>query len=191
MHYHPSNGLEKRPAWNNERGYWQIKELCAKEEFFCSLFEKLENYLLCLPRDPSVYHLIHADIHHGNFLVNEYNSIILFDFDDCHYNWLIYDLAVSLFNLDLAMREQCSRDEIESMHQDFLDGYRETGLLSEEWLSKLDLFILYRNFVIYSWAKKNIHHEDLSLKVKKWMFMMNDLSGQYIRTFNYQTLEKK
>ena len=67
-----------------------------------------KGWLDSLPKDDDCYGLIHADIHQGNFFVDENDNITIFDFDDCHYHWFAYDLAVPLFGLAISLRDNCS-----------------------------------------------------------------------------------
>ena len=48
-----------------------------------------------LPYDPDEWGMIHADLHVGNFLVND-QEIIPIDFSFCGYGHYLYDLSVCL-----------------------------------------------------------------------------------------------
>jgi Ser/Thr protein kinase RdoA (MazF antagonist) len=133
INYNVPSDLERRPEWNADRNYKQIKELCSDENIY-NKFEIVESWLGTLSKEKSVYNLIHADIHHGNFFVGESDKISLFDFDDCCYHWFAYDLAVPMFTLSIAMRDKCDKAEIEKMLNHILNGYNETSTLSQEWI---------------------------------------------------------
>jgi Ser/Thr protein kinase RdoA (MazF antagonist) len=52
-------------------------------------------HLRSLPTPVDGYGLLHTDLHHGNFFVDE-GRITAFDFDDIGYNWFASDIAVLL-----------------------------------------------------------------------------------------------
>jgi Ser/Thr protein kinase RdoA (MazF antagonist) len=51
-----------------------------------------------LGRGPDVYGLIHADLHQWNYLFHQ-GEVRAIDFDDCGYGHHLYDLGVTLFEL--------------------------------------------------------------------------------------------
>ena len=129
--------------------------------------------------------MIHADIHSGNFFVDENDQLTLFDFDDCHYNWFAYDIAIPLFGLSMSMREDCSQVEIEEAHQYLIDGYLKTGVLSSEDLSLIPHFILYRHFYIYTFAYKNLENSTLSDSTRDWMKMAMQFCSDFIENYDF------
>ena len=132
--------------------------------------------------------MIHADIHAGNFFVDENDQLTLFDFDDCHYNWFAYDIATPLFGLSMSMRDDCSQDEINESHQYLIDGYQKTGVLRSEDLALLPHFILYRHFSIYTFAWKSLNDSTLSQNTKDWMQMAIQICGDFIENYDFQSL---
>lgn len=114
------------------------------------LFSLLE-WLKSLPQDKDSFGLIHADVHHGNFFVTDNKEITLFDFDDCHYHWFAYDIAVVIHALMAVSDRENLNFNILELYSYFLDGYRQKNTLDEFWLNTIPQFIQYRSALLYNW----------------------------------------
>lgn len=190
LNYNTAPGIAKRPEWDTEGIYQQVKGLCCTDEALSLKFTLVDNWLKGLSKNENEYNLIHADIHHGNFFVDKHDDIMLFDFDDCHYHWLAYDLAVPIFTLSITMRKKCSEQELQEMTSHFIRGYRQSGVLTDFWVTQLDNFILYRHFVIYTWSMENLVNPDVSDDAREWMLMAKTFCLSYINNFDYRQLQK-
>lgn len=90
----PSESSRRRPDWIDSieariREYMP-PNLGNTRKAFESLLEETKR----LAKDESRYGLTHGDFGDGNFMIDyETGEITPFDFDDCRYNWYIYDLA--------------------------------------------------------------------------------------------------
>ena len=188
LDYQKPAHIEPRCQWNSERAFLYNQEVFSPDHSLYSQYQRLINWLSQHPKTKHNYGLIHADIHQGNFLVDESDEFTLFDFDDCHYHWFAYDLATPLFGLSMSMRESCSREEIEEMHRCLFAGYRETGVLREEELELIPHFILYRHFSIYTFAWKNLENHTLSERTKDWMHMALAFCRSFIESYDTDTL---
>lgn len=100
----------------------------------------LEEAMQALDRDPTVYNLIHADLHHGNCLFHK-GDVHAIDFDDCGWGHFLYDLAVTQWYLQ-------SRPEYEELCAAHLRGYREVRPLSEDEEAMLPTFSAARTFLM-------------------------------------------
>jgi Ser/Thr protein kinase RdoA (MazF antagonist) len=96
-----------------------------------------------LSRDPSVYSLIHADMHPGNILVHG-DRLTVIDFDDAGFGWHAYDIAVVLTYYQ-------SKPNAREIERAFLDGYRATRPLSDETLALIPMFRLTRWMASIGW----------------------------------------
>ena len=86
---------------------------------------------------PDVYGLIHADIHHNNFLFHR-GEVALIDFGDCGWGHYLYDLAVTLSPL----KNHCRAGEL---RQALFEGYREIRPLSDEHAGLVAVFEILRD----------------------------------------------
>jgi Ser/Thr protein kinase RdoA (MazF antagonist) len=85
---------------------------------------------------PDVFGLIHADLHHRNFLFHRGIASAI-DFDDCGYGHWLYDLAVPLTALQ-------QRRDYRALREALLRGYHRRRSLSAEQEGLLDTFMALR-----------------------------------------------
>ncbi|MCQ2423452.1 MAG: phosphotransferase [Clostridia bacterium] len=99
-----------------------------------------------LPRDESVYGLVHFDFSDGNYHVDmETGKITVFDFDNAMYAWYMFDLA----NLWTHGVGWCRGEDDPTKRRAIMDdyfaavlaGYRSETDVSDELLQKLPLFV--------------------------------------------------
>jgi Ser/Thr protein kinase RdoA (MazF antagonist) len=96
--YRATNGVKPRCHWNEDTVFSVVEKevlLQSKEmqlEFY-ELYQRVNN----LSKNAENYRLIHGDIHHGNYWLTGDGDFSIFDFDDCCYHWLEYDLVVAIF----------------------------------------------------------------------------------------------
>jgi len=110
--------------------------------------------ILALPVDKDSYGLIHYDLHPWNFYLDG-ERIYVFDFDDCLYGWFALDIGVALYHgLWWGRRDDAKpvpHDYANSIISNFLAGYLSGNALSSFWLSKIPLFMRYRQICKFSW----------------------------------------
>lgn len=100
----------------------------TKEKVLGKIVEN-KNRIELLNSNREQLHMIHNDINPSNFIEDK-NSLILFDFDDCHYDYLLSDIANAILHvLDIpniyhTRNLNMSRDEMEKIFFDsFFNGY--------------------------------------------------------------------
>jgi len=158
-----------RVQWNGFSGHKNIKKNISNEPELLERYQNLIEYLQQVPKDVSRYGLIHADLHHGNFFVNEAGEFTIFDFDDCLYHWFEYDLAVPLFTLRLSFEIDSLDFNLNRMRDWMLEGYQTIKSVSTLDMNLLNRLIEYRSFLIYSWCIHNIDNPELSESSDKWI----------------------
>jgi Ser/Thr protein kinase RdoA (MazF antagonist) len=137
-----SDGLMgEAPHWGP---FWEHRSLSAAERrLLLEARAHMREQLSRLSRDPSVYSLIHADMHPGNILVNG-DRLTVIDFDDAGFGWHQYDIAVVL----TYWQSKSNAVEIERA---FLGGYRATRPVSDEALTSIPMFRLIRWMASIGW----------------------------------------
>lgn len=100
----------------------------------------LREEMEALPRTPDRYNLIHADLHHGNYLFH-HQEVRAIDFDDCGWGHFLYDLAVTEWYLQ-------GRPDFASLRAAHRSGYRELRPLSEAAEALLPTFLAARSLMI-------------------------------------------
>lgn len=148
-----------RPQWDNDDGYHlamnMVKKLGA-EHFMVKTYTDLLAQIHQLPKSSENFGLIHADIHHGNFFVDNSGSFVIFDFDDCCYHWLLFDLAVPLATMELRFLRGQSPISLRHFQRELLEGYSEEYPLPKKAEETIELFVKYRIAHNYLWAAARI-----------------------------------
>jgi|GEM_PF-2339380 len=140
----------RKPHWNKHRDFSKqslLPENQRLHECVEGLYEILKN------RDVSSgYGLIHGDLHQGNFLVDDQGSFHVFDFDDMHQNWFLYDFAVIQEGVECGLLYQ-DMERAPDFLQAFSQGYLEILELPD--LKDLPLFRAYRKFTLLIYCLEN------------------------------------
>jgi Ser/Thr protein kinase RdoA (MazF antagonist) len=103
--------------------------------------------------------LIHFDAHEGNLFVDAGGRITLFDFDDCHYNWYAYDIAIVLF-YNVMWAEDPAGFTREFMRH-FLYGYAQENTFNPAWLAQIPNFLKMREIDLYAVIHRSFDVEHL------------------------------
>ncbi|HEX3075434.1 MAG TPA: phosphotransferase [Lachnospiraceae bacterium] len=155
--YSPEKEEYRRMEWNQEsipvkNSIFDYNMVVPEgNEVVFSKWTELLKELDTLPKSIDAYGLVHCDLHSLNFFVNK-GGMTIFDFDDCCYHWFSYDIAIafydSLYCIPFEEKER-RREFIKSFSQNFFEGYNSENHLSDEWISRIPLFIKYRDFLSY------------------------------------------
>jgi Ser/Thr protein kinase RdoA (MazF antagonist) len=128
------------PHWGP---FWDHQSLSAAERrLMLDTRARLHEALARLEQQPSVYSVIHADMHPGNVLVDG-DRLTVIDFDDAAWGWHVYDIAVALLHQrgpNLAAFERA-----------YLAGYRSVRRISEQSLMLVPMFRLVRGLAQIGW----------------------------------------
>lgn len=95
-----------------------------------------------LGKDPSVYNLIHADLHQGNYLFKG-GTLRAIDFDDCGWGHFAYDIAITFWYLG-------QHPALPEMKKAFLKEYRTVRPFSAEHERLIDSFLALRSLLLIS-----------------------------------------
>ena len=166
---HPES-IHSRPQWDQERNYVRIQNnLDRHDGKMRAWFRRLDPWLKALPKSGSDYGLIHADVHHGNFHVNDRDEVTVFDFDDCHYHWFAYDIAVPIFSLTHALARKGAKFDWSRLSAAFWTGLSSENQYSAACIEAVDRFVEFRSLVMYYWCASNLGRADLDDKSREWM----------------------
>jgi Ser/Thr protein kinase RdoA (MazF antagonist) len=105
--------------------------------------ERLRGALTRLGRDPSIFGVIHADLHDGNLLVDG-ERLTVIDFDDCGFGWHLYDIAVALVHRQRS-------PHFVAIQQALVRGYRTRRALGDEAVALIPMFLLIRGLAQIGW----------------------------------------
>jgi Ser/Thr protein kinase RdoA (MazF antagonist) len=133
--------MSEAPHWG---AFWDHAAVTPAERALLTATRgRLHAALNRLPRDPLRFGMIHADLHHGNLLVNG-ERLTVIDFDDAAFGWYLYDLAVSLGAYE-------ARADFADLQAALLRGYRTRRALSAEAEALLPMFLLVRRLAVIGW----------------------------------------
>ena len=140
-----------RPFWGR---FWDANGFNDDEKSkMLSMRLEIHALLSKLPKHPSVYSMIHADLHTGNLIAHD-DGLHIIDFDDAGYGWHSYDFAV-------ALGEVHGTDHWEAATEALFTAYAKVRKF-EPWVRELvPLFHVIRNLVAIGWidARPELHRD--------------------------------
>ncbi|WP_433747113.1 phosphotransferase enzyme family protein [Falsibacillus pallidus] len=141
---------ETRPTWA-EKSFDPYGIMDSLPTDMQAKYTKHLTSLHTFSRGNEVFGLMHNDFHQGNFHVKN-GEMILFDFDDCAYNWFANDLAVSFYHAywQGTSFNPGDRNFAEIFLRPFFEGYRKEFELSDEILKQIPIFLKIRELYLYS-----------------------------------------
>lgn len=146
--YRPSDPLDVRPRFTGREALSDSIRGCPE---LCRAADETSAEIMALPSDADSYGLIHCDAHPWNFFIDG-DRINLFDFDDSLYGWFALDIGVALYHgLWWGRKNDAGHDFTNELVKRFLDGYLSANALDGFWLSKIPLFMRYRQLCKASW----------------------------------------
>ena len=154
----PGNDSHKRIHWYEDDTLNAEKYLPPDQQRVIRKIEEHKSRLRELPVDNCSYCLIHSDLHNWNFHVHN-GEIHVFDTDDCHYNWLAYDIGIPLY---YALRTAEIGDDNVDYARHFLAlfmrGYRKEHDIDPVWIKRIPDLMKLREMDLYI----VIHKEDIA-----------------------------
>lgn len=158
--YVPAIEEDVRPAFT---GWDERLDRLAACPAVYDIAKRLSQEIMALPKDKDSYGLIHYDVHPWNFLING-DQISVFDFDDCLYGWFALDVGVALYHaLWWGRKNDAGHDFAEEIIASFIQGYLAANDLSDFWLTKIPMFMKFRQICKLSWfydPKTNDAHQE-------------------------------
>lgn len=145
-----SDKAYERPHWYDEGYVGMENYLPSDENDVIANYKQLLTRIQAFPTDRKSYGLIHSDLHHGNFFINN-GRITVFDTDDCHFGWYAFDLCIPLFYV-LRDKDIDPDDREFARHfmRHFMDGYHRENRLEPFWIERIPDFLKLREYDIYS-----------------------------------------
>ena len=145
--YAPPDPAWRRPSWpavfaNEINGL-----LTGRDEVILDRYRAITRRIEAMPRGPDEYGLIHFDAHSANLHV-EGDTLTLFDFDDCVYNWFIGDIAMVVFYMITNAADPLA--VLADFLPPFLRGYRAENRLDPRWLPAIHDFLTTREIDLYA-----------------------------------------
>lgn len=181
MHWQPPPNF-RRGSWNTDTllgnnpmwGRWQ--DAPGVSRAMLSQLQQLslvvQQRLLNLGQEKSVYGLIHADMRAANLLVHE-NITRLIDFDDCGFGWYLYDFAAAISFIE-------DHPQLPDIKSAWLSGYHKHRTPTEAELQEIDTLIMLRRLSLLAWMAT---HRDVQIVQKlerNFAAITCDLAAHYL-----------
>ncbi len=145
--YAPPDPAWRRPSWPAVFAEELSGLLTGGDELILDRYRAIIQRIEAMPRGRDAYGLIHFDAHGGNFHVDG-DTITLFDFDDCVYNWFIADIAMVIFYMITNAGDPLGI--LADFLPPFLRGYRAENRLDPRWLPVIHDFLTTREIDLYA-----------------------------------------
>lgn len=132
--------------WSDE---WRFFHGWLRDDEIRAVWEQLGESLQQLPVERDGFGFTHNDPHAWNLLVDGPRLTVL-DFDVANCHWFINDIAIALSSITWAFRN-ADRATLKALFMDkFLAGYASENHLPQQWIDRLDLFMLYRSILSFA-----------------------------------------
>ena len=129
-----------------------VNEICSPEDGarVATLIGKIREIQHLVGQKQDTFGLIHGDLHQENYLFHN-GQVRAIDFDDCGYGHYLYDIAVTVSEVNW-------RRDTRELREGFLKGYRSIRDLSSEHESFLDALITFRDLQLMIWKIEMRNH---------------------------------
>jgi len=150
--YAPADPSWRRPEWIEETLGDTLRLLSPSDATAARRYREVIARLAALPRARDGYGLVHYDAHSANFHI-EGDTITLFDFDDCTYNWFAADIAMVIFYL--ITNHDSPAALLDEFLPPFLRGYRAENRLDPRWVATIHDHMTAREIDLYAVVQRS------------------------------------
>jgi len=159
----PSREIYRRPHWFADLNGYAEKWLPQGHEKVAAVFNRLVSDLHQTPTPAESYGLVHQDVHDGNYFVDDQGHITLFDFDDCVYSWLAFDVAMVIFYATPieASRTPATIEKMKRFWGQFMDGYVRENQLEKQSLQNIPCFLKLREMDMYIMIHRSFKPQEM------------------------------
>ncbi|HEY2491793.1 MAG TPA: phosphotransferase [Paenibacillus sp.] len=150
--------------WYENEEYDFLKYIPKEETTIREISLDVLNNIKKLPKDNSLYGLIHGDLWLENILIDSNSKVTMIDFQDCEKHYFVFDLAVPIYSaLEFSFSGgENIRDYGQSITDALIDGYKEENDLSPDMIGIIPLCLKLKELFEYSLMHMYWNHKELS-----------------------------
>lgn len=145
--------IHKRPIWHDDALYHNApKYLLPDHKGVLKALNQITMKIDQLDKHVDNFGLIHTDLHFGNIVIDENDTLTFFDFDDSCYKHFISDIAIVLFYQSAFSEETVQARTKKSIRilKPFMKGYLKENHLDIKEFEQLNLFLKLREITLYA-----------------------------------------
>lgn len=152
--FQPSRPARRRRHWADDPIVDFARSIPADAPGVRARAISLHRSMAARPQTPATEGLVHADLHHRNWLLDEAGRVRPFDFDDCEVSPFVCEVGVPLYYAVAAVGKTAS----DAARRDFAGGFVRTFLrafLAQHPLSRAELetlpdWLAMRSFILFA-----------------------------------------
>jgi Ser/Thr protein kinase RdoA (MazF antagonist) len=185
--YKPVDNTDVRNAFTGHEALFidEIKNCPAVYK----ITEDLKDEIMTYTKDKDSYGLIHYDLHPWNFIIDG-EKINAFDFDDSLYGWFALDIGIAIYHgLWWGMCSDAGHDFTDEIIKFFMQGYLSANPLNAFWISKIPVFMKFRQICRLSWFYDHKNEGGEQKELLKYikndiLFPGHDIKGKFTEIIN-------
>ena len=152
--YKRTYSIEPRFTWFDDPLILEVdKYLDEQDAYVKHELDQVIRDISSIQQSSDNYGLIHTDIHRSNFLVNQDQTLTVFDFDDASYHYFLSDIAIAIFYSLFfnPEKEKLAKDFITHL----MKGYFKEHTLTKADFTHIELFFRLRMIILYVALKRS------------------------------------
>ena len=149
-------------AADADRALGLVEALVSPKDagLFAKALEAVWSTTRRLAEETGAFGLIHGDLHYENFLFHRGEARAI-DFDDCGWGFYLYDLAVTLWELE-------DRPRYEELRDAYIGAYAKDGRLPEDHTMHLHALFVLRRMQMLLWVLESREHPAFRDEWRMW-----------------------
>lgn len=155
--YVPSPGIRPRFQWYKNTHLASADMFSQNVPTLAAPYNTFKQKMLQMDKNKESYGLIHGDFFFANFLSHKNHAIVI-DFDECEYNWYLYDIAVCMYYQLIGANPKHviqKQKEAAELFKWLMEGYLQETSLDTKLIKYMQHFFWMRDYVLLATMAAN------------------------------------